>query len=261
MVEKKTLPVGGPLASYQTMSSDGSRVFFLEHGELYELNTSTGVQSDLTANHGAGEVSAGVQPAVWNVTEDGSYVYFVAKGVLAKNGIGPPPLTGQSTVGGTVSVIHACVLEEDPRPLIELLNPLMSMIVHPYLGTAAARRELDHHVPPPNPARNGHAHKHARDPFKDLPIRITFRTARVLATIGAQPGASNRQIGDMAGVADQGQMSKLLNRLEGFQLIENHGQGHAKGEPNAWQLTPRGHGILQAISEDGASSAGPAGDR
>jgi AcrR family transcriptional regulator len=173
----------------------------------------------------------------------------------SKNGTGPPPLTAQSTVGGVISVIHARVLEEDPRPLSELLNPLMSMIVHPYLGPAAARRELDHHVPSPTPARNGHDPKHARDPFKDLPIRITFRTARVLATIAAQPGASNRQIGDAAGVADQGQMSKLLSRLEGFELIENHGQGHAKGEPNAWRLTQRGHGILQAISEDGAVDA------
>jgi hypothetical protein len=151
----------------------------------------------------------------------------------SKAGTRPPPLTGQSTVGGVVSVIHARVLESNPCPLAGLLNPLMSMIVHPYLGPVAAHRELDRDVPPPNPARNGHAPKHARDPFKDLPIRITFRTARVLATIGAQPGASNRQIGDAAGVADQGQMSKLLSRLEGFELIENHGQGHAKGEPNA----------------------------
>jgi AcrR family transcriptional regulator len=165
----------------------------------------------------------------------------------AKASVAPPPLTPQSTVGGAVSVIHARVLEEDPRPLTDLLNHLMSMIVHPYLGPAAAHRELDHHVPSPTPARNGHAPKHARDPFKDLPIRITFRTARVLATIGAQPGASNRQIGDAAGVTDQGQMSKLLSRLEGFELIENHGQGHAKGEPNAWRLTERGHAVRDAI--------------
>jgi AcrR family transcriptional regulator len=171
----------------------------------------------------------------------------------SKAGSGPPPLTAQSTVGGAVSVIHARVLEEHPRPLAELLNPLMSMIVHPYLGPAAARRELDRPLPPPKPPSDGHALRHARDPFKDLPIRITFRTARVLATIAAQSGASNRQIGDAAGVADQGQMSKLLNRLEGFQLIANHGHGHAKGEPNAWTLTPRGHGILQAISDEPVS--------
>jgi AcrR family transcriptional regulator len=179
----------------------------------------------------------------------------------SKDRDGPPPLTAQSTVGGAVSVLHARVLEENPRPLLELLNPLMSMIVHPYLGPAAARRELDRQVPPPKLSRNGHDPKHARDPFRDLPIRITFRTARVLATIAAHPGASNRQIGDEAGVTDQGQMSKLLSRLEHHELIENHGHGNIKGEPNAWQLTPRGHGILQAVGEIEAPNAEPVGDR
>jgi AcrR family transcriptional regulator len=166
----------------------------------------------------------------------------------SKTGAEPPPLTGQSTVGGAVSVIHAHVLEGNPRPLIELLNPLMSMIVHPYLGGAAARLELDRQVPEPKSARNDCVPKRARDPFKDLPIRITFRTARVLAVIAAQPGASNRQIGDAAGVPDQGQISKLLSRLAGYGLIENHGEGHAKGEPNAWTLTERGQAIQETIA-------------
>jgi AcrR family transcriptional regulator len=176
----------------------------------------------------------------------------------SKGGVEPSPLTAQSAVGGAISVLYARVLEDDARPLLELLNPLMSMIVHPYLGSAAARRELDHRVPAQKPARNAHAAKLTSDPFRDLPIRLTFRTARVLTAIGAQPGASNRQIADAAGVTDQGQISRLLNRLEGFELIENHGQGHTKGEPNAWTLTQRGHGILQAIGEDGVVSATPA---
>ncbi len=162
---------------------------------------------------------------------------------------GPPPLTAQSTVGGIVSVLHARILEEDPAPLTDLLNPLMSMIVHPYLGPVAARRELDHPLPPPKPKSNGHVPKPPSDPFRDLPIRLTFRTARVLAVIGSQPGASNRQIADAAGVSDQGQISRLLNRLEGFALIENHGQGHTKGEANAWTLTPQGQAITHAIGD------------
>jgi AcrR family transcriptional regulator len=166
----------------------------------------------------------------------------------SKAAVEPPPLTGQSTVGGTVSVLHARVSETaNQAPLMELLNPLMSMIVHPYLGPAAARRELERHAPPPNPTSSGHAPKPPSDPFKDLPIRLTFRTARVLAAIGSQPGASNRQIADTAGIADQGQISRLLNRLEGFELIQNHGHGHAKGEPNAWTLTQRGQAVQDVI--------------
>jgi AcrR family transcriptional regulator len=179
----------------------------------------------------------------------------------SKDGAGPPPLTAQSTVGGAVSVIHARVLEDNPAPLPDLLNPLMSMIVHPYLGPAAARRELERPSSQATHAGNGHVPTRVHDPFKDLPIRITFRTARVLATLAARPGASNREIGDAAGVADQGQISKLLRRLAGYGLIENHGEGHTKGEPNAWRLTERGHGVLQAVGEDGAADVRPAGAR
>lgn len=164
----------------------------------------------------------------------------------SKYEVGPPPLTAQSTVGGALSVVHARVLEAQ-RPLLELLNPLMSMIVHPYLGPAAARRELDRVAPQHAPRSNGHLSKHAQDPFKGLPIRLTFRTARVLGAIGARSGASNREIGEQAGVPDQGQISKLLKRLEGHGLIENHGEGHAKGEPNAWRLTKRGAAVQRAI--------------
>jgi hypothetical protein len=156
-------------------------------------------------------------------------------------------LTADSTVGGALSVIHARLLEADPRPLMELVNPLMSMIVLPYLGPVAARRELSRAVPQASSGRNGHSPPRVQDPFKDLPIRITFRTARVLAVIAAQPGASNRQIGDIAGVSDQGQISKLLRRLADYGLIGNHGEGHAKGEPNAWTLTELGYAIQRAI--------------
>jgi hypothetical protein len=43
-----------------------------------------------------------------------------------------------------------------------------------------------------------------------------------------------------AGIADQGQISKLLARLHSLGLLENTGGDHAKGEPNAWHLTARG---------------------
>src|SRR5207245_1323323 len=153
-------------------------------------------------------------------------------------------LTGESVVGGVLAVIHARLLASDASPLVALAGPLASMIVHPYLGPVAARRELERSAPPAAITSNGHARKQpAGDPFKDLPIRITFRTALVLATIAAQPGASNKDVGKLAGVADQGQMSKLLGRLEGSGLIENRGGGHLKGERNAWRLTRRGRAL------------------
>ncbi len=87
MVAKETFRIGGECPYYRTMSSDGSRIFYTENSELYEYNTSTHTQSDLTVDHGAGEVNAGVQPGASDISEDGSYAYFVATGVLANGGI------------------------------------------------------------------------------------------------------------------------------------------------------------------------------
>jgi hypothetical protein len=86
MVEERTVQVGGLKAVFQVMSSDGSKVFYLENGDLYEFDYETGAQTDLTSVHGAGESSAGVQESVSDVSEDGSYVYFVATGALANGG-------------------------------------------------------------------------------------------------------------------------------------------------------------------------------
>jgi hypothetical protein len=82
MVEKRTVRIGGPSAVYQTMNSDGSEIIYLENGDLYEYDFETEKQTDLTNDYGAGETSANVQELVSDVSEDGSYVYFVASGAL-----------------------------------------------------------------------------------------------------------------------------------------------------------------------------------
>jgi AcrR family transcriptional regulator len=156
-----------------------------------------------------------------------------------------PPLTAEGVVGGVFSVIHARMLERDAPPLAALAGPLMAMIVAPYLGLAAARRELDR--PAPAPKRS--APRLPADPFKGLPIRLTYRTARVLAAIAAAPGASGKAIAAAAEVADEGQMSKLLTRLRRAGLIENGGAGPARGEANAWSLTARGERVQAAIAQ------------
>jgi AcrR family transcriptional regulator len=170
----------------------------------------------------------------------------------ARGGSGPPALTAESTVGGVLAVIHARLLDPDAGPLVQLVAPLTGMIVHPYLGRAASRREMER----PGAGENGTSQRTPRhrgpesagaDPFRDLRLRFTYRTARVLATIAAHPGASNRQVGEDAGVSDQGQISKLLKRLERAGLVENDGPGRESGEPNAWQLTTRGWAIDAAL--------------
>jgi AcrR family transcriptional regulator len=156
-----------------------------------------------------------------------------------------PPLTAEGTVGAVFSVVHARMLEQDTRSLTDLTGPLMAMIVAPYLGPVAAQKELKRSVNVPEPL----APRLPADPFKDLPIRLTYRTARVLASISDAPGASSKQVARAAGITDEGQTSKLLNRLQRYGLIHDTGIGPTKGLPRAWTLTQRGENILQAVSK------------
>jgi AcrR family transcriptional regulator len=155
----------------------------------------------------------------------------------------PPPLTAEGVLGGAFALVHARLPQREGVPLTDLLGPLMGLIVGPYLGAAAARRELERPAPQLHHAQP----REHRDPLRGLEMRLTYRTVRVLVAVGAHPGASNRAVAHAAGVEDQGQISKLLRRLENLGLIHNTGQGHAKGEPNVWTLTQRGHEIEQTI--------------
>jgi hypothetical protein len=144
------------------------------------------------------------------------------------------------------SVIHARMLDGEQRPLIELAAPLMAMIAQPYLGATAAQKELQRPVMTPKPV----VPRLPSDPFKYLPMRLTYRIALVLSSIAAHPGASSKQIAQAEGITDEGQTSKLLNRLQRNKLIQDTGIGPTKGMPRAWQLTQRGQQILQAIGKD-----------
>jgi DNA-binding IclR family transcriptional regulator len=75
---------------------------------------------------------------------------------------------------------------------------------------------------------------------------------RVLTVIGAQSGLRNTQVAERAGISDQGQVSKLLARLQRLGLIENTGAGHAGGGANAWRLTREGRELRRKIERASA---------
>jgi AcrR family transcriptional regulator len=153
----------------------------------------------------------------------------------------PPQVTAEGIVGAVFAVVHTRLLEGHERPLEHLLGSLMSMVVLPYLGASAAGRELNRAPLETLGIRRGPRRPpKAHDPLADLNIRLTYRTVRVLMIIAEHPGASNREIADGSGIVDQGQISKLLRRLRRLKLVENEGDGAAKGAPNAWHLTGRG---------------------
>jgi DNA-binding MarR family transcriptional regulator len=165
------------------------------------------------------------------------------RAVVPKRATQPPPLTAEGVVGAVLSVIHTRLSEAKAKPLTGLLGELMSVIVLPYLGQASAQKELGRPAPK---LKTKIAHVQ-RDPLEGLDMRITYRTVRVLMVIASYPDASNRKIASEAGISDQGQVSKLLARLEHLGLIYNRGIGPVKGAPNAWQLTARGRHVEQAI--------------
>ena len=179
----------------------------------------------------------------------------------------PGPVVAEGVVGAVIAVLYTRLLGEGASTggavaqaassageglrLIELHGELMSLIVLPYLGASAASKELER---PPPPART------AKRPRGPLPVsrpdpeprgaRLTYRTVRVLRAIGELPAGSNREVAERAGIVDQGQISKVLTRLEYQGLVVNRGgSGAARGTPNAWWLTESGEQLERELSE------------
>ncbi len=161
----------------------------------------------------------------------------------------PPEITAEGVVGALLAVLQTRLLTPKPEPPTALRGELMGLILLPYLGSAAARRELarpagrSSPVVRPQPPRGGRV---ATD--GTMGPRLTYRTARVLTAIAERPGSSNREVANRAEVVDQGQISKLLGRLEAQGLIANVGGGGLRGAPNAWELTLRGEQLQHTIA-------------
>jgi AcrR family transcriptional regulator/DNA-binding MarR family transcriptional regulator len=180
-------------------------------------------------------------------------------GSRAGSGRGVPPLTGEGVVGALLGVIHTRLSGGRHGSMLELLNPLVGMVVLSYLGAVAAQGELECPVARSERARGVSGGEVSSSSFlegdllADLPMRLTGRTLLVLQAIGERPGASNREVGELGEVQDQGQISKLLRRLEGLGLVENvtrqKRSRRPTGAPNAWRLTARGGEIWQGMTD------------
>lgn len=174
----------------------------------------------------------------------------------------PPAITAEGVVGALLVVLQTRLLAPGRQPLEQLRGELMSLILLPYLGAAAARRELARPSGGASRARRERTPRGGRAVVEGGGPRVTYRTARVLTAIAERPGSSNREVANRAEVVDQGQISKLLSRLETQGLIVNGGGGGVRGAPNAWELTLRGEQIQHAVARTAAprqpSARGPA---
>ena len=160
------------------------------------------------------------------------------------------PLVAEGVVGATFSLIHARLLERRPGSLVALLGGLMATIVLPYRGAAAAAKELARPTPRP-PLR---AVRRDRDGFSwrpssavsPLDYRLTVRTQMALAAVGGRPGLNNLEVSEIIGLTDQGQISRMMKRLQTQGLVEN-AQGHtSRRQVKAWRLTADGEAVIDA---------------
>jgi AcrR family transcriptional regulator len=174
----------------------------------------------------------------------------------------PGRLVAEGVVGAVVAVLYTRLLarsgvaagftepvESEPA-LIELHGELMSLIVLPYLGAAVAARELGRSAPPTRSASPAPMHPVGRGAPEEPAARLTYRTVRVLRAIAELPAASNREVAEQAGIVDQGQISKILTRLEYQGLVTNRsGPSAARGTPNSWWLTDRGEALEREVGQ------------
>jgi AcrR family transcriptional regulator len=160
----------------------------------------------------------------------------------------PPAVIAEGVVGAVLAVLQNRLLADEAGAVMDLFGSLVSIIVLPYLGTGVARRELTRPAPPIRTGAGigrkgaGRFVKHGGG------ARLTDRTVRVLSAIADYPGASNREVADRAGIVDQGQISKLLGRLQARGLVTTAGEGRTRGAPNSWRLTERGEAVLRGVS-------------
>jgi len=160
----------------------------------------------------------------------------------AAAGADPAPLMAQAAVSGVLGVVHGRLSTLNPGPLIGLAGPLTSFIELPFVGEHATRTEHSRPVDEA-PAPQG------RSVALDLMMRsggpLGDRAIAILRVIGAEPGLSNRQVGDRVGVTARVHISRLLARLLSRGLIENTCE--LPGVENEWQLTAAGEELERAI--------------
>ncbi len=195
---------------------------------------------------------------------------------LPAESAGVSPLTAEGLAGAAVSILNTRLSASSgagrwaagrPRkdapaggPLSDLFGELMGLIVLPYLGPVIAQEERARSVPvDPEPAslpvpkpgskQGGKYLALGTDPSSVPGLRMTYRTALVLEAIAQAPGVSNLDVARRAQINDQGQVSKLLSRLERHGLVQNTGRGQTQGAPNEWRLTPAGQKLEQGIRE------------
>lgn len=159
-----------------------------------------------------------------------------------------PPFGAEAVVAAAAAVLHGRLLEDPVPPVRELTGALMAVIVMPYLDASAARQELSRPLPPPRALRSAQSASWQQPGVaRSGGMRLTDRTTQVLRAIAMFPGTSNTAIAANVGIADQGQISRMLARLRRLRLIEDRPSQSAGRTSKAWRLTAAGAKLLDDL--------------
>jgi AcrR family transcriptional regulator len=159
----------------------------------------------------------------------------------------PAPFGGDAVVGAVIAILHARVLEEPTPSLAPLRGSLMSVMVLPYLGVAAAREELARGLP------LSAAEGCAGGGPDGSGSRTSQREMQTLAVIAKRPGLTNGEIAAAVEIRDPAQASRLLARLYRRGLLKDDA-ANRRGSRKAWRLTRNG---AQALAEGSLQIAWP----
>jgi DNA-binding MarR family transcriptional regulator len=84
----------------------------------------------------------------------------------------------------------------------------------------------------------------------ELVGRLDDRAVTMLQAIGEQPWLRTAELAERAGVADQAQPTKLLERLVDLGLAVGELEAHQRGTPKVWSLTPAGEQLHSALGRE-----------
>jgi AcrR family transcriptional regulator len=182
--------------------------------------------------------------------------------VVAKVGSEVPqvsPLAAEGALASVMSVVRARLIAREPRPLIELLGPLMGLVVEQVADRRTAAEETRRGERLARAIQAGEvswaAPKTAPAPCEPaLSAALANPTARrlrgcvlFLADQGERGlGPNNREVGAAIGVCHKSQISRLLSQLREEDLAVKRSAG--PGRPNEWRLTPRGEAMARALA-------------
>lgn len=137
----------------------------------------------------------------------------------------PSAADAEQLVREVLSVIASRMREGPGEPLRGLAPCLMSTLIEPEIGSGVGGALGEGVRPASRMSGTGAS---------------SGRNRLVLHAVAGNPGASNRQIAEASGVANDSNLARRLLRLQRTGLIRNIACRRGRGHPNAWVLSEPG---------------------